>query len=162
MPEVVDVTKLRPEEMLPHRGDRLMVSAFRAYQPGYLLATYNVPLMPSWLGLHFPEPIGPFMPGHDIAEALAQVAGVLGRLDFPELDGKMGLLRGTAVKYGAQVVPGDCLYLCVEKPSLRHGLLEATVVAFNGDPAIDGRPACKGTITLAVVDMPTVDLLPAA
>lgn len=154
---VVDVTKMNPEEILPHRGEKLLVSSFRAYQPGCLLATYFVPLSPSWLGLHFPEPIGPYMPGHDIAEALAQVVGVLGKLDLTELDGKMGMLRGEMLEYKAPVRPGDTLYLCAREPEIGHRgrSLKAQVEAYNGDPGTGGKLACEGEITLVIMEMPT-------
>ena len=102
-------------------------------------------------------PIGPIMPGHLIAEALAQVVGVLGELDLTELDGKMGMLRGEALEYKAPVRPGDILYLCAREPEIGHRgrSLKAQVEAYNGDPGTGGKLACEGEITLVIMDMPT-------
>src|SRR5262245_10469403 len=115
-------------EMIPHRYPILLVDRVMEYVPGEsAVALKNVTMNEPHFQGHFPN--YPVMPGVLIIEALAQTAAIvvvetLGK----EAEGKVVFFMTIdEAKFRKPVVPGDSLYLHVEKQQAR-----ANVWKFHG------------------------------
>ena len=108
------------QNILPHRYPFLLVDRIIALEPGKrIVGLKNVSINEPFFQGHFPG--RPIMPGVLIAEALAQVGGILALLATPENMGKpsLFLMSLDKVRFRQPVVPGDQLRLEVD--ALRGG-----------------------------------------
>ena len=108
------------QNILPHRFPFLLVDRIIALEPGKrIVGLKNVSINEPFFQGHFPG--RPIMPGVLIAEALAQVGGILALLATPENMGKpsLFLMSLDKVRFRQPVVPGDQLRLEVD--ALRGG-----------------------------------------
>lgn len=128
--EVMRLTPLdcNPEDLLPHRGDWLLVSRvlYFDFEAGVVIINYDVPESPSWLDEHFPGV--PIMPGFLVAEHGAQSGVVFTRLGG--IQGLPYLARADGFKFQKAVYPGDKLYTKM-KVDKWNGEVDRKVWHFN-------------------------------
>jgi 3-hydroxyacyl-[acyl-carrier-protein] dehydratase len=108
------------QQLLPHRYPFLLVDRVTSLELGKrVVALKNVTCNEPFFQGHFPG--RPIMPGVLIAEAMAQVGGILALLSLPEHQGNSALylLGIDKMRFRQPVVPGDQLRIEVE--SLRGG-----------------------------------------
>ena len=107
------------QRLLPHRYPFLLVDRIISLEMGKrIVGMKNVSINEPFFQGHFPG--RPIMPGVLIAEAMAQVGGILALLSLPENQGNALFLLGMdKMRFRQPVVPGDQLRLEVE--SLRGG-----------------------------------------
>jgi 3-hydroxyacyl-[acyl-carrier-protein] dehydratase len=107
------------QRLLPHRYPFLLVDRVISLELGKrIVGMKNVSINEPFFQGHFPG--RPIMPGVLIAEAMAQVGGILALLSLPENQGNALFLLGMdKMRFRQPVVPGDQLRLEVE--SLRGG-----------------------------------------
>jgi 3-hydroxyacyl-[acyl-carrier-protein] dehydratase len=107
------------QQLLPHRYPFLLVDRVVSLELGKrIVGLKNVSINEPFFQGHFPG--RPIMPGVLIAEAMAQVGGILALLSVPENQGNSLFLLGMdKMRFRQPVVPGDQLRLEVE--SLRAG-----------------------------------------
>ena len=107
------------QQLLPHRYPFLLVDRVISLELGKrIVGIKNVSINEPFFQGHFPG--RPIMPGVLIAEAMAQVGGILALLSIPENQGNSLFLLGIdKMRFRQPVVPGDQLRLEVE--SLRGG-----------------------------------------
>jgi 3-hydroxyacyl-[acyl-carrier-protein] dehydratase len=107
------------QRLLPHRYPFLLVDRIISLELGKrIVGMKNVSINEPFFQGHFPG--RPIMPGVLIAEAMAQVGGILALMSLPENQGNALFLLGMdKMRFRQPVVPGDQLRLEVE--SLRGG-----------------------------------------
>ena len=135
--------------LLPHRYPFLMVDRVVEVEPGrravgIKCVTVNEPHFQG----HFPEQ--PIMPGVLIAEAFAQMAGIVALSAHPDYAGKAVYLVGLdKMRFRRPVAPGDRLVLTCEK------LLEKrSIWKFAARAEVDGVLVAEGEIIATVADHP--------
>jgi 3-hydroxyacyl-[acyl-carrier-protein] dehydratase len=137
------------QRTLPHRYPFLMVDRIVEQEDGRVVGLKNVTLNEPFFQGHFPEPIGPIMPGVLILESMAQTAALL----VPPPGGgekRAGYLVGVdKTRFRRQVVPGDQLRLEATLVRYRHGMLQADVAA-----TVDGELAASARLSVAVAEVP--------
>ena len=116
-PETLNIDEI--QRLLPHRYPFLLVDRIISLEMGKrIVGMKNVSINEPFFQGHFPG--RPIMPGVLIAEAMAQVGGILALLSLPENQGNALFLLGMdKMRFRQPVVPGDQLRLEVE--SLRGG-----------------------------------------
>jgi 3-hydroxyacyl-[acyl-carrier-protein] dehydratase len=108
------------QRLLPHRYPFLLVDRIVSLELGKkIVGMKNVSINEPFFQGHFPG--RPIMPGVLIAEAMAQVGGILALMSIPENQGNSSLflLGIDKMRFRQPVVPGDQLRLEVE--SVRGG-----------------------------------------
>jgi 3-hydroxyacyl-[acyl-carrier-protein] dehydratase len=108
------------QRILPHRYPFLLVDRVIDLELGKrIVGLKNVSINEPFFQGHFPG--RPIMPGVLIAEAMAQVGGILALLSIPEHQGNSSLflLGLDKMRFRQPVVPGDQLRITVE--SVRGG-----------------------------------------
>lgn len=108
------------QRLLPHRYPFLLVDRIVSLELGNRIeGIKNVSINEPFFQGHFPG--RPIMPGVLIAEAMAQVGGILALLSVPENQGNSSLflLGLDKMRFRQPVLPGDQLRIIVE--SLRSG-----------------------------------------
>ena len=107
------------QRLLPHRYPFLLVDRIISLEVGKrIVGLKNVSVNEPFFQGHFPG--RPIMPGVLIAEAMAQVGGILALVSLPENQGNSLFLLGLdKMRFRQPVVPGDQLRLEVE--SMRGG-----------------------------------------
>jgi 3-hydroxyacyl-[acyl-carrier-protein] dehydratase len=107
------------QRLLPHRYPFLLVDRIIRLEVGKrIVGLKNVSVNEPFFQGHFPG--RPIMPGVLIAEAMAQVGGILALVSIPENQGNSLFLLGLdKMRFRQPVVPGDQLRLEVE--SVRGG-----------------------------------------
>ncbi len=108
------------QKILPHRYPFLLVDRITSLEKGKrVVGLKNVSINEPFFQGHFPGRA--IMPGVLIAEAMAQVGGILALLSLPELLGNshLFLLGLDKMRFRQPVVPGDQLRIEVE--SVRGG-----------------------------------------
>jgi 3-hydroxyacyl-[acyl-carrier-protein] dehydratase len=108
------------QRLLPHRYPFLLVDRVTSLELGKRIeGLKNVSINEPFFQGHFPG--RPIMPGVLIAEAMAQVGGILALLSIPENQGNSSLflLGMDKMRFRQPVVPGDQLRIIVE--SVRGG-----------------------------------------
>ena len=108
------------QKILPHRFPFLLVDRITSLEKGKsVVGLKNVSINEPFFQGHFPGRA--IMPGVLIAEAMAQVGGILALLSLPETLGNphLFLLGIDKMRFRQPVVPGDQLRIMVE--SVRGG-----------------------------------------
>jgi 3-hydroxyacyl-[acyl-carrier-protein] dehydratase len=108
------------QRLLPHRYPFLLVDRIISLEVGKrIVGMKNVTINEPFFQGHFPE--RPIMPGVLIAEAMAQVGGILALVSVPENQGNSSLflLGLDKMRFRQPVIPGDQLRIEVE--SIRGG-----------------------------------------
>lgn len=108
------------KKILPHRYPFLLVDRVIDIVPGQSgIGIKNVTVNEEFFNGHFPS--SPVMPGVLMLEAMAQTAVLVGATDeTEELKGQIVFLTGIDdAKFKNRVIPGDQLYIKVEKCSQR-------------------------------------------
>ncbi|MBT9134627.1 MAG: 3-hydroxyacyl-(acyl-carrier-protein) dehydratase FabZ [Firmicutes bacterium] len=123
------------KKIIPHRYPFLLIDRVSELTPGVRAVGHKqVTINELFFGGHFPD--YPIMPGVLIVEALAQV-GAVALLSVPEHQGKLALFAGIdAVRFRAEVRPGDSLRLEVELQGLKFGIGKGMANAFVGDQLV--------------------------
>jgi 3-hydroxyacyl-[acyl-carrier-protein] dehydratase len=128
------------KKLLPHRGDILLVDRVTVLEPGVRVVGHReVRHDEWWVSGHFPG--NPVMPGVLIAEALAQVAGVLyvGAEDTAA-QREMFLVGIDRIRFRKLVQPGDRLDLEVRSGRQRRQIWWFDVCARVGETVVaDGQ-----------------------
>lgn len=143
---IIDIKRIM--EMIPHRYPLLLVDRMVELVPdqratGLKNVTVNEP---QFMG-HFPGT--PIMPGVLIIEAMAQTAAILvvhtvGDSIAGKLVYFMSIEGG---KFRKPVVPGDALYIHVEKIKSR-----GNVWKFKGEAKVNGELCAEAEVTAMIVD----------
>jgi 3-hydroxyacyl-[acyl-carrier-protein] dehydratase len=133
----------RVENYLPHRYPFLLVDRVLEAEPGVSIKAIKlVSSVDPYLQGHFPG--NPIMPGVLIIEALAQAAGILARLSFPERNSSCLLTEIENARFRRQVTPGDCLELTVKAQKTRKDFFWFEAFAtVNGDLAASAHITAK-------------------
>ncbi|MHB9075163.1 MAG: 3-hydroxyacyl-ACP dehydratase FabZ [Desulfobaccales bacterium] len=117
-PQTLSIDEI--QRLLPHRYPFLLVDRIISLELGKrVVGVKNVSVNEPFFQGHFPG--RPIMPGVLIAEAMAQVGGILALMSVPENQGNSSLflLGIDKMRFRQPVVPGDQLRIEVE--SLRGG-----------------------------------------
>ncbi len=133
--------------ILPHSYPFLMVDRILEMHPGELVTGLkNVTINEPFFQGHFQG--HPIMPGVLIVEAMGQVGGVLLLNSFENPDDKLVFFTGLDdVKFRRPVMPGDQLYIRVEKILFRRNICKVKGSAYVGDTL-----AAEAVMTAVVVD----------
>lgn len=141
---VLDINEIK--KILPHRYPMLLVDRILEVEPmkravGIKNITANEM---QFLG-HFPNE--PIMPGVLLIEAMAQVGGVA--MLYPEENrGKIAVFgKIDNVRFRRQVVPGDQVITTATVTKIRGNM---GIIRCEG--TVDGKLACEGEFTFAIVD----------
>jgi 3-hydroxyacyl-[acyl-carrier-protein] dehydratase len=121
-------------EMIPHRYPFLMIDKLINVIPGVsAVGVKNVTIGEPYFQGHFPS--RPVMPGVLIIEAMAQTAAVLVMETLgAEAEGRLVyFLSVDAARFRKPVVPGDTLYIHVEKQYKRGNVWKFKAEARVGD-----------------------------
>lgn len=135
------------QQLLPHRYPFALVDRIIDYVPGEkAVGIKNVTFNEPHFQGHFPG--RPLMPGVLIVEAMAQVGGIV-MSQSPGVDGRLCVFAGIdKVKFRKPVVPGDQLIITTELITVRR----ARFGKMTSRAEVDGKMACEGILTFAVVD----------
>jgi len=135
--------------IMPHRYPFLLVDRILEMKPDeFVTGVKNVTINEPFFQGHFPN--NPIMPGVMILEAMGQVGGVLLLNSFENPESKLVYFTGMDnVKFRRPVMPGDQLYIRVEKIFFRRNICKIKSQAFVGDTL-----ACEAEMSAAVVDKP--------
>lgn len=135
-------------QMIPHRYPILLVDRVMECVPGErAVALKNVTMNEPHFQGHFPD--FPVMPGVLIIEALAQTAAIVAVEALGEnAEGKVVFFMSIEdAKFRKPVVPGDALYLHVEKTHSR-----SNVWKFKGQAMVDGAVAAEAIFSAMITD----------
>ena len=133
--------------MLPHRYPFLMIDRVLKVTPGesamaIKCVTANEPVFQG----HFPG--APIFPGVLLAEAFAQVAGIIALSANPDHAGQAVYLMGLdKIRFRKPVRPGDRVEINVEKTMSRRGIWKFTAVA-----TVEGTKVADGEVMATVAD----------
>ncbi len=130
-------------ERLPHGEGFRFVDALLKLEPGnWGVASYRVTGREPFLPGHFPG--DPIVPGVVLAEAVAQLAGVVAQSDPEVPPVEQLLLAGLGrVKISGAARPGDTLRIEAKVTGRMGGLVQA-----DGSVEIDGVRLCSATVSL--------------
>lgn len=136
-------------ELLPHRYPFLLVDKVIDLIPDSgIIALKNVTFNENFFVGHFPK--HPIMPGVLIIEALAQAAGIFVMSSYPEMQtqGKLVYFMSIeAAHFRKPVVPGDSLYLHVEKIKNR-----GNVWKMKGEAKVEGQRVADVEFSAMIVN----------
>lgn len=135
------------QRILPHRPPFLMIDRIDALEPGvHAIGVKFVTADEPWAAGHFPG--NPVMPGVLVAEALAQVAGVLTLTAHPEFAGQAVYLLGfDKIRFRRPVRPGNELRLEVTVVDRRRRMW-----FFEGLATVDGERVADGRFLATLAD----------
>ncbi len=138
------------KRLIPHRYPMLLVDRLHIIERGErAVGIKNVTANEPFFQGHFPEKA--VMPGVLIIEALAQTAAVLA-LDVLLTEEEDALVYLTSVenaKFRQQVVPGDTLYLHVQKEKARSYLWRLAVQA-----KVNGKTVTEAVLSAVIEKRP--------
>ncbi len=136
-----DWSSLKVTDYLPHRYPFLLVDRVIEATPGSSIRAIKVvSSLDPYLQGHFPG--NPIMPGVLIIEALAQAAGILSRISYPERKSNCLLTEIDSARFRRQVVPGDSLELSVKALKQRKDFFW-----FEAFATVNGELAASANIT---------------
>ena len=145
----LDVMELM--KLIPHRYPMLLIDKLNIMVLSeHAVGIKNVSLNEWYFQGHFPGK--PIMPGVLIVEAMAQSAAALVmkslQIEGADLDQKLVYFMSIEhAKFRRPVVPGDVLFLNVEKEKSR-----GNVWRFKGEGRVDGKIASEASFTAMIVD----------
>ncbi|MGV2828450.1 3-hydroxyacyl-ACP dehydratase FabZ [Myxosarcina sp. GI1(2024)] len=133
--------------LLPHRYPFALVDRIIEYVPGKkAVGIKNVTFNEPYFAGHIPN--RPIMPGVLMAEAMAQVGGIV-LVQLPEMTGKFFAYAGIdKMRFRRQVIPGDQLILTVELLSLKQN----RIAKMQGKGEVEGELAVKGEMLFSLID----------
>jgi 3-hydroxyacyl-[acyl-carrier-protein] dehydratase len=142
----IDINRI--QKLIPHRYPILLVDKVidiveNESAVGIKNVTFNEP---HFMG-HFPD--HPVMPGVLIVEAMAQTCAILVADSMGEgAEGKIVYFTSIDnAKFRKPVVPGDQLYLKVQKLQNRKNLWK-----FQAEATVDGKVVTEATISAMIMD----------
>lgn len=129
-------------DRLPHREPFRFISELRQLEPGkHGVGEWRVVGDEGFLKGHFPG--SPIVPGVLLAEALAQLAGLVAFVDAPAA--AQCRLAQVNVKFTSAVVPPAHVRLTARLVKEMSGLY-----LFDAEASVEGVPAASGTLVLAL------------
>ena len=134
-------------KLLPHRYPFALVDRIIEYVPGEKAVgiknvTFNEPYFPG----HIPQ--RPIMPGVLMAEAMAQVGGIV-LVQLPDMEGKFFAYAGIdKMRFRRPVIPGDRLIMTVKLLSLKRN----RIAKMQGRGEVDGELAVEGEMLFSLFD----------
>lgn len=134
-------------KLLPHRYPFLLVDKVKECVPGVSgLGIKNVTMNEPFFQGHFPD--NPVMPGVLQIEAMAQTAGIIVLMSFPEEErsgNSVYFMTVDDVKFRKPVLPGDTLeFHVVKEQAVRN------VFKFRGIAKVDGKVVSQATFSAMV------------
>ena len=149
-PEVQTVPDLTINDilkLLPHRYPFLLVDKVKDCVPGVSgTGIKNITMNEPFFQGHFPE--NPVMPGVLQIEAMAQTAGLIVLMNFPEEErsgNSVFFMTVDDVKFRKPVLPGDTLELYVTKEQAIRNVFK-----FRGIAKVDGKVVSQATFSAMV------------
>lgn len=135
--------------MIPHRYPFLLVDKVVELdkEKGTMVAVKNVTMNEPHFTGHFPNK--PIMPGVLIIEAMAQASGIfvvntLGK----DAEGKLVYFMSIeSAKFRKPVVPGDSMYIHIEKIQSR-----GAVWKFKCEAVVDGKKVAESVVSAMLMD----------
>lgn len=142
---VFDISAI--QKILPHRYPFLLVDRIIDLKPGeFVTGLKNVTINEPFFQGHFPGK--PIMPGVLILEAMGQVGGVLLLNSFENPESKLVYFTSMdQVKFRKPVLPGDQLFIKVEKILFRRNICKIKAAAYVGDTIVS-----EAVLSAVVVD----------
>lgn len=123
-------------KLLPHRYPFLLVDKMKNVEPGVSgIGIKNVTVNEPFFQGHFPE--NPVMPGVLQIEAMAQSAGLIVLLSFPEEErsgNSVYFMTVDEVKFRKPVLPGDVVEFHVKKEQAVRNVFK-----FRGEAFVNGK-----------------------
>lgn len=123
-------------KLLPHRYPFLLVDKVKNCVPGESgIGIKNVTMNEPQFTGHFPE--NPVMPGVLQIEAMAQTAGIIVLMNFPEEErsgNSVYFMTVDEVKFRKPVLPGDVIEFSVKKEQAVRNVFK-----FRGEARVDGK-----------------------
>lgn len=148
-PKFYDINKIM--KMIPHRYPILLVDRLIDIVPGQsAVGVKNVTINEPQFNGHFPG--YPVMPGVLIVEAMAQTAALV-VVDFmgAEAEGKVVyFMTIDSARFRKPVIPGDTLYVHVEKVQSR-----GPVWKFKGTARVGDKVCAEATFSAMITDTAT-------
>ncbi len=134
-------------KLLPHRYPFLLVDKMKNVIPGESgIGIKNVTMNEPFFMGHFPE--NPVMPGVLQIEAMAQTAGIIVLMSFPEEErggNSVYFMTVDEVKFRKPILPGDVIEFSVKKEqSVRN------VFKFRGEARVDGKVVSQALFSAMV------------
>ncbi len=134
-------------KLLPHRYPFLLVDKMKNVIPGESgIGIKNVTMNEPFFMGHFPE--NPVMPGVLQIEAMAQTAGIIVLMSFPEEErggNSVYFMTVDEVKFRKPILPGDVIEFTVKKEqSVRN------VFKFRGEARVDGKVVSQALFSAMV------------
>lgn len=135
------------EALIPHRAPFLLLSRVVSEDraAGSLVAELDVRADAFWVPGHFPQPVGPIMPGVLQVEALAQAMAVyVARTEG--FGNRLGVFaKIEECRFTRMVVPGETLQLEIVMQKLGSRMGSAV-----GTASVNGEKACSAMITFVI------------
>ena len=123
-------------KLLPHRYPFLLVDRLKNVVPGVSgVGIKNVTMNEPFFQGHFPE--NPVMPGVLQIEAMAQTAGIIVLMSFPEEErngNSVYFMTVDEVKFRKPILPGDVIEFSVQKEQAVRNVFK-----FRGEARVDGK-----------------------
>lgn len=142
----IDITRIM--EMIPHRYPFLLIDRIVDFEPGErAVGLKNVSINEPQFQGHFPS--FPVMPGVLIIEAMAQTAAILVVQTLgKEAEGKLVYFMSIDdARFRKPVVPGDALYIHIEKQQVRRNVWK-----FRAQAKVEGRVCAEATYSAMIMD----------
>lgn len=134
-------------KLLPHRYPFLLVDRMKAVEPGVSgIGIKNVTMNEPFFQGHFPE--NPVMPGVLQIEAMAQTAGIIVLMSFPEEErsgNSVYFMTVDEVKFRKPILPGDVIEFHVKKEQAVRNVFK-----FRGEAKVDGKLVCQAIFSAMV------------
>ena len=135
-------------KMLPHRAPFLLVDRLKDVIPGESgIGIKNVTFNEPFFQGHFPE--NPIMPGVLQVEAMAQTAGIIVLMSFPEEErsgNSVYFMTINDVKFRKPVLPGDVLEFHVKKEQTVRNVFK-----FRGEVFVDGKLVSQAVFSAMIL-----------
>lgn len=134
-------------KLLPHRYPFLLVDKLKNVVPGESgVGIKNVTMNEPFFQGHFPD--NPVMPGVLQIEAMAQTAGLIVLLAFPEEErsgNSVYFMTVDEVKFRKPILPGDVIEFTVKKEQAVRNVFK-----FRGEAKVDGKLVSQATFSAMV------------